>query len=217
VTCWVLWMSLGKSAHDSSRVLTHLSQAKQLSLIRKSAQDFEASVAGYRLLYYGLLKGFGISHQLNISEDEQGKPYLTDHPAIYFNITHSKQYVACAISDQPVGIDVEVERDINQALAKRVMSDQEFTRYLALGATKEYFFQLWTLKESYMKYTGEGLRMSLKSMNFMFDDKTVTSNLADVVFHTQQLASDCYLAVCTKETAIKLVKLSQEELSSVRI
>lgn len=40
----------------------------------------------------------------HISYGCYGKPYLRDYPNAQFNISHSGQFVACAVSDRPIGV-----------------------------------------------------------------------------------------------------------------
>lgn len=42
-----------------------------------------------------------------IAYNSQGKPYFLSNREIFFNISHSSNYVACVIGDRPVGIDIE--------------------------------------------------------------------------------------------------------------
>ena len=72
----------------------------------------EISGVGRKLLGFALKKRFGITgFPLEIGLGEYGKPYLAAHPGIEFNISHSGLYVVVAVSDVPVGIDVEEVQD----------------------------------------------------------------------------------------------------------
>jgi hypothetical protein len=72
---------------------------------------------------------------------------------IHFNISHSANYVACAIADLPVGIDIEGRRKVNSSVAKRYFTAEEIKSIHC----DEDFFKIWTFKEALGKYTGEGL------------------------------------------------------------
>ncbi len=45
-------------------------------------------------------------------KNHYGKPYLNGYPNYYFNISHSGEFVVCAISNNPVGIDIEQIKQI---------------------------------------------------------------------------------------------------------
>jgi 4'-phosphopantetheinyl transferase len=102
-----------------------------------------------------------------------GKPQIAGRSDLHFNLSHCHGLVACAVRrDGPVGIDVEftsrpapaeiVAHYFSAAEAAwwRVQPDSEKTRA---------FFALWTLKEAFIKATGEGLRRSLQDFTVCVD------------------------------------------------
>lgn len=87
---------------------------------------------------------------------EHGKPRVE---GLEFNLSHSGNLVLCAVSDEPVGCDVELVRKAPMQVAERYFSSDEQV-YLSQFSKEAYdreFFRLWTKKESYAKMTGEGL------------------------------------------------------------
>lgn len=86
---------------------------------------------------------------------------------LHFNISHSGDYVACAISAFPVGIDIEqhVKRDFSSF--QLLWSEEE--RHLYPLHEQEAFYTLWTAKESYGKYKGFGLHTSLTEVTIHQD------------------------------------------------
>ena len=91
-----------------------------------------------------------------IGYNSQGKPYFLSHREIFFNISHSSNYVVCVIGDRPVGIDIEGGRKGRQNLAKRFFDISE-AEWIEEGDCDERFFRIWTLKEAYGKATGQGV------------------------------------------------------------
>ncbi len=78
-----------------------------------------------------------------------GRPYIPGGP--HFSIAHAGRAAACAVSPEPIGFDMEsAERRIMPGLADRVLSPRE----AEFGAD---VLRVWVAKESYLKYTGEGL------------------------------------------------------------
>jgi 4'-phosphopantetheinyl transferase len=101
-----------------------------------------------------------------------GKPRL--HPAaLSFNLTHSRDLVACAIARaMPLGIDVErTDRLIEVAqLATQFFSASEAASLRrAQGDQRNRFFDLWTLKEAFVKAIGLGLSQPLNMFSFVVD------------------------------------------------
>ena len=128
----------------------------------------DISRKGRELLAYALNTHFGLTDDpLEIELQECGKPYLTRHPEIEFNISHSGIYVMTAVSTEKVGIDVqEIEDRSLDALAKHVCSPEELRLFWESEDKADYFYRLWVRKEAYIKWTGEGLSRELKSIPF---------------------------------------------------
>lgn len=99
------------------------------------------------------------------SAGEHGKPYFNDIKNAYFSLSHSGSVVACAVSNAPVGIDVQSRRKVNPALAKRFYSDSE---YRAVIAEPEMMFnRIWARKEAVAKADGRGIAIGLKELNVL--------------------------------------------------
>ena len=125
------------------------------------------SEMGGRLLEYAVsrLYRIGIS-ELSRSKGEHGKPYFRIHPEIHFNISHSGNLVTCAVSDFEIGIDVQEKTRMNtDRIAKKIMSPDEYSKYLADSARQDYFYRVWSMKESYVKWTGDGITRELKCLH----------------------------------------------------
>lgn len=104
-----------------------------------------------------------------LRQKDSGKPYVENFDA-EFGISHSGDMVVCAVSDKPLGIDVEKIRPVNLKVALRVCSSDEL-EYIFGHAPKEQdftcttdsavltrFFEIWTSKEAYVKFKGTGIR-----------------------------------------------------------
>ncbi len=91
-----------------------------------------------------------------IAYNSQGKPYFMSHREIFFNISHSSNYVVCIIGDRPVGIDIEGGRKGRHNLARSFFDSTE-AEWIEECDSDERFFRIWTLKEAYGKATGRGV------------------------------------------------------------
>jgi len=56
---------------------------------------------------------------------------LIGSPHIHFNISHAGHYVACVISDEPVGIDIEIIKSVDLRIAERFFALEETTYIIA--------------------------------------------------------------------------------------
>lgn len=119
---------------------------------------------GAGVLLDAALKGYGLTEREMIyGETGNHKPVFLNAPEIHFNISHSGTMVILAVSDAPVGCDIEKTGKADLKISRRFFTENEHARLLELseGPQDELFYRLWTMKESYMKFTGEGMHLSL--------------------------------------------------------
>lgn len=113
--------------------------------------------------------GYDKSYDYKIKYQKKGKPYFKDYKELNFNITHSGKYVACAISDKPIGIDMEGNRKDVCSVARRFFNKDE-SEWVCMAESeseqKERFLKIWTFKEAYSKMTGDGIALCLKQPYF---------------------------------------------------
>ena len=87
--------------------------------------------------------------------NEHGAPSLPGGP--YFSLSHSKRGIAVAISDEPIGIDIEAIRPLSEGLVQKAMNPQEQAQIAAAANPAQEFIRLWTRKEAYVKMQGTGI------------------------------------------------------------
>lgn len=126
---------------------------------------------GEALVIFALRTYWGLSpDSYRIARGDKGKPFLVGRENIHFNISHSGEYVVCAVSDREVGIDIEKRAKARMEVARRFFHEQEIEELMALSGDKqdELFFNYWSAKESFLKYVGTGLSRSLNSFVVKF-------------------------------------------------
>lgn len=95
----------------------------------------------------------------------QGKPYLENSP-FHFNISHSHACVVCAIGLEELGIDIQYHKHSNiERLAKRILTQKEWKKFRSSSDKTHFFYDRWSEKESYLKYTGEGIRLDMRELS----------------------------------------------------
>jgi phosphopantetheinyl transferase len=101
--------------------------------------------------------------------NEYGKPFLRGVPEEEFNLSHAGRYVACAFDDRPLGIDIERRRPVKRGVATRFFAPDEaaFLASLPPEEREEGFLDLWTKKESRVKWEGRGLSLPLPSFSVL--------------------------------------------------
>ncbi len=112
----------------------------------------------YQLLTRAAKAVWGMDSLPEILRAEGGKPFFRDHPERHFSLSHSGDFALCALSDAPVGADIEAVRPRKEGLPGYAFQGADYARYLELGGNWEAFYTLWTEVESIVKYTGEGLK-----------------------------------------------------------
>lgn len=139
-------------------------------LLKRRLQNERNSLMGKKMVSQLLLKYYRIDLSLEknpIRKTSMGKPYLINHPDIHFNISHSEQVVACVVAEEPVGLDVQFCNVKNiQKLAKKVLSIEEMEQWEKSECAEKVFLEFWTKKESYLKFTGDGIRSDLRTTTY---------------------------------------------------
>ena len=115
---------------------------------------------------------------IEISLGTHGKPQVK---GLEFNVSHSENLAVYAISQQPVGIDIEYRRSLEMdSLVQRFFAPAELASWLRLPAEQQElaFFRAWTMKEAYLKAIGTGLYTSLAAVVVEMDINKPSSLLA---------------------------------------
>lgn len=149
---------------------------------------------GLFLLEYGLKKMNIDFSEKDISLTDAGKPFLTNTKDVYFNISHCDGWVVCAISNQEVGIDIERVGYMSDAMVKKALSENE-----AQLIDQNLFYRFWTLKESYLKWCGQGFYKDPRTVEFKISDDGVHCVTDNVYCVSKSIDKDCFLAITMKE------------------
>ncbi|MCV9948966.1 4'-phosphopantetheinyl transferase superfamily protein [Paenibacillus sp. BT-177] len=153
-----------------------------------------------------------------------GKPSLLNAPAFHFNVSHSGKWVVCAIDDHPLGIDIEQLRPIDFEVGRVCFSDTEYDALMHQDAESRlsYFYDLWTLKESFVKAEGQGLTLPLKSFSFELETQPsigfTTEGFTTEYCHFKQyeLDPDYKMAVCAAHDDFAQV-VQQVDINTLRL
>lgn len=146
---------------DWRSYLPYISPARQLQAVKfLHHADAVRTVWGELLTRAVIIELLGRDNaSIEFTTGMHGKPALRDVPNFHFNIAHAGEWVVGAFANAPVGIDVECVAPVEDDLTIAVMSAAELNHYLSLPESDQtdHFYRLWTLKESFVKATGQGL------------------------------------------------------------
>lgn len=140
-------------------------------------KDKISSLYAELLLRHILVKNYGISKEkIHFRYNSFQKPFLAGFESeLQFNISHSGDWIVCAISKEEVGIDIQKIGDYEDAIAKRFYNQKEYLHLHTLEKEEQIrrFYQYWSLKESYVKAVGKGLSIPLDELEFIWGHEIV--------------------------------------------
>ena len=148
---------------DLESALPLLSEQRREQVLRfKYELGRKTCAMAYMLLRRALREKYGIEEAPVFEYGEHGKPSIIGHSDIHFNFSHCREAVACAISEQPIGVDVESVREYKDSLVRYTMNDQEVQQILQAERPDMEFTRLWTMKEAKLKLSGHGISDDMK-------------------------------------------------------
>ena len=141
------------------------------------------------------------NNQLEFSANAYGKPFLVNSSYVHFNVSHSGRYVACAVANEPVGIDIEIIKPIELKIAERFFTPDEVTYVMNDNYTFR-FYEVWTKKESRIKWEGKGLSKPLTSFSVFDSDEQEA-----ITYHKGFQNEEAICHICTTEKTPPSVKV----------
>ncbi len=185
-------------------------ERKEKALQYKHSKGRKQCAGAGLLLKYALEKHDFTCHAVTYGEN--GKPGMD---GICFNLSHSEDWVICAVSKKEVGCDIEKISELKSKVAERFFSsaENEYLNTFEGDAKVAEFFRLWTMKESYLKMTGEGISFALNRIGFEFGEeiKAFRDGILCDCFVKEYELPDYKVAVCAEEEAfadkIEILKL----------
>ena len=176
-------------------------------IINQSSKNH--SLLGRVLLSFILYKS-GKVEKLTFTYGGNGKPYLKDK-RVFFNISHSGNYVICSISESEIGCDVQILSEYKERIAKRFFTEEEHKILNSSENPSEDFTRLWTLKESVLKKNGEGITGGLSA--FCFADCLYENSFIKFGYHFKVSRTDgAYISVCSDKEEKGITEINKEEI-----
>lgn len=163
------------------------------------------------------LKNHGYDFDFTMVKDNKGKPFFEKNKKCFFNISHTKDYVAVCFNNLPIGIDIEQVRKNRMPIAERFFHPKEVEYLKQINDSclknKKFsnidlaFTQLWTIKEAYVKMKGEGIANNFKNVNlapqsFLLNQKFSTNEIEIQTFFFSK--ESLFLSICEKRKDLLL-------------
>lgn len=168
-----------RADEDAERCRALLSDEERTRELRFRFPDDQRSYLLAHALTRSVLAGLcGVpARELRFVNGAHGRPELSypkPAPQLRFNLSHTHGLVACAVAlERDVGVDVEhMDRRVEiDQLAPSVFSAAECAALARLPSDEKRarFFELWTLKEAYIKAVGKALALPLRAITLAPD------------------------------------------------
>lgn len=214
---------LNKLLTDEERVskfegLTEPGRQMRLSKIRAKEKKAECLGAGLLLRYaFECEYGEKASDLIRrVQYEENGKPFISRDTNIkcIFNISHSGDWMAVCLyvgdyeveagrrgEINAVGMDLQQVRGLRESVLRKCFSEEE----IAYATDDRKACELWSRKESILKYTGQGISVDLKKVEAFSQNRWVHSFLIDNNRYAISLCTD-------SEQDYELVQVHADEM-----
>lgn len=163
----------------SDLYLTESEVVKRNRFIQKADKDrFTLGRYLIRSILPKYIKGLPPLFELLFTE--KNKPYLPNSE-VHFNLAHSGEMVTLAVSDKPVGIDVEHIKSVQdmESLMQVCFNRREINSIKSSPNPQFRFYEFWTRKEAILKATGEGIATNLLALTVLEGSQTFNIDLWD--------------------------------------
>lgn len=171
----------------------------------KNEQAALQKIAAEILLAYSLKQSLPLEYKLL----KNGKPYIPTLP--FFNISHSDNFVVCAVSNKEVGVDIEKISRMKTGLSRHIMSPREYENSQTVSGARlqNLLCEKWVRKEAYLKMLGVGLRRKMTELTFVGNELVGESAFSRVYELEGYLISFCR----SEEVPVTLIPVTQKDLA----
>ncbi|MCL1976475.1 MAG: 4'-phosphopantetheinyl transferase superfamily protein [Firmicutes bacterium] len=192
-----------------------VSLEKQKKLLRyRHYIDKKLSLYADLLVRYLACKHLGLTNDaLVFSQTNNGKPYLLGGYLFAFNLSHTRNAIAVAIAKRNVGVDIEkVVNNTNHIdrckICKEFFTTDEQNYVISEAEGRDWrFYEIWTRKEAYLKWKGEGFSLQVNNFSTLHTGQGVQINAIPVGEYIITVCTEIiiqrYCLYCWTETTAK--------------
>lgn len=208
-------VNLTKVPYEKLKLMVSEERGKKADGKKKLEDRYKCLYTELFLRYVFEDNGF-CTENFKLFYNECGKPYYDKIK--YFNISHSDEWIVIAIGATEIGVDIErIKEGRNRSLESIFkQSENDYINSFPQYEQCRYITQIWTLKESYVKYLGKSIIEELK--NFSVDPlnkRIITKEgepLLELKVGSMLFEEDYYLSFCSEETVTEMINVSIEDL-----
>jgi 4'-phosphopantetheinyl transferase len=160
--------------------------------------DRKLSLIAYLILRYGLYCEYNIQAEPIFKYNEYHKPYLLGYPNIFFNLSHCKDGVICAISNKDIGCDIQDISEKSVVLSSNIFSKNELFSISTSNDIPKAFTLMWSVKESYFKLVGTGLANTINFTDFSKLQEDIPQTFNNILIYPFK-CNNCYISICCED------------------
>ncbi len=130
--------------------------------------------------------------EIILESKENGKPYVSNFENIHFSLSHSRNMILLAVDKDRIGADIELIEKDNTNIAKSFFTNSEYNYIIKSENPTKSFYTVWTMKEAYLKMTGDGIVNGLDNFDvfstkfkrmlktYIYKDKYMTAICSEI-------------------------------------
>lgn len=151
-TLWLARLPRPLTEEEAARLLARMPPDRRARL-GAAPEARREPLCAYGLLALALRRREGWRDLPEIALGERGKPYFPTRPGLHFSLSHTEGAVLAALSDRPVGADIQRVRPVSPEAMRRIAGTED----------PEAFFRCWVRREARSKRTGQGMASMLRA------------------------------------------------------
>lgn len=206
----ILWSSdvkiyavkMENNTFDETAMLKLLDRQRRekINIIRPNQDRLRSIYAGLLLRYVFLETGHTKEEwdNVEITKGEFGKPYINNDKHFNYSLSHSGNWIVCAVGNSEVGVDIQEIKECKLQVAKRFFALEEYERLLNTTGTqqRQMFYKMWTCKESYAKLTGRGIGGGISE--YIADENYQCIGQERALIHIYEQIDGYIVCACTR-------------------
>lgn len=181
-----------RPAAETDALVNRLPLWRREGLARLKNESARRSSLGAGLLWRRVMEQNGIDPARSVRRLAAGKPVFESGGA-WFSLSHSGELCLCALSDTPVGADIQEPRVVKLSVARRFCpAEREYLTALPIALQNEALMALWARKEAWVKAVSAERMVALDEYDVLAAEGWVFTDFR---------IEGCYAAVCGHATA----------------
>lgn len=178
--------------------------------VERGADGAAAHAAGRQLLARGL-ELLGLSgRERSVRRGANGKPFIPGGPE--FSVSHTQGLAVCALDGGCLGVDAERVARIPEGLMAALTPEERAYVLSAESGREGRFYRIWTVKESLVKASGEGLGAIRELESAVTGDLKLKSRVGGFTVRALLLPAPGYAVAVSSESSERPVLIEGVQL-----